>query len=66
MVSPDAETVDELTDSVQAHLGELLNGRDVPLLVRTILDGMSPVTVRTYLPVLVERRLREELSASAV
>lgn len=66
MVSPDPETIDELSESVQAHLGDLLTGRDVPLLVRTILDGMTPLTVRTYLPVLVERRLREELQASPV
>ncbi len=65
MVTPDPHTVDELSESVQAHLGDMLTGRDVPLLVRTILDDMTPLTVRTYLPVLVERRVREHLQDSS-
>ena len=61
MVTPDAETVGELTVSVEKHLGDLVAGRDVAELVRAALDEMTPLTVRTYLPVLVERRIRGQI-----
>ena len=61
MATPDPETVDELTTTVERHLGELAVGRDVAGMVRDALEEMSPVTVRTYLPVLVERRIRSQL-----
>jgi hypothetical protein len=61
MVTPDDETVAELTVSVQKHLGDLVAGRDVAGLVRAALDEVSPVTVRTYLPVLVTRRIRDQI-----
>ena len=62
MVTPDAETVDELTVSVEQHLGSLVAGRDVAGMVRDALDDLTPVTVRTYLPVLVERRIRSQIA----
>ena len=61
MATPDLETVDELTTTVEKHLGEMAVGRDVAGMVRAALEEMSPVTVRTYLPVLVERRIRSQL-----
>ena len=62
MVTPDAETVDELTVSVEQHLGSLVAGRDVAGMVRDALDDLTPVTVRTYLPVLVERHIRGQIA----
>ena len=62
MVTPDTETVDELTLSVEQHLGSLVDGRDVAGMVRAALDDLTPVTVRTYLPVLVERRIRSQIA----
>lgn len=61
MNTPDAEVVDELTTTVENRLGEMAVGRDVAGMVRAALEEMSPVTVRTYLPVLVERRIRSQL-----
>ena len=61
MVTPDDETVAELTVSVEKHLGDLVAGRDVSGLVRAALDEVSPATVRIYLPVLVERRIRDQI-----
>ena len=61
MNTPDPEVVDELTTTVENRLGEMAVGRDVAGMVRAVLEEMSPVTVRTYLPVLVERRIRSQL-----
>lgn len=61
MLTPDPETVDELALSVQKHLGALAAGRDLPGMVRASLEELTPVTVRNYLPVLVERRIRGQL-----
>jgi hypothetical protein len=61
MNTPDPEVVDELTTTVEKRLGEMAVGRDVAGMVRAALEEMSPVTVRTYLPVLVERRIRSQL-----
>jgi hypothetical protein len=61
MLTPDAETVDELTLSVEKHLGPLAAGRDLSGMVRASLEELAPVTVRTYLPVLVERRIRGQI-----
>jgi hypothetical protein len=61
LMTPDPETVEELTVSVQKHLGSLAAGRDVPGMVRKAVDELAPVTVLTYLPVLVERRIRSQI-----
>jgi hypothetical protein len=61
MLTPDPETVDELTVSVRKHLGALAEGRDVTGMVRAAVDELTPVTVRNYLPVLVERRIRGQI-----
>jgi hypothetical protein len=61
MLTPDSETVDELTLSVEKHLGPLVAGRDLPGMVRASLEELTPVTVRNYLPVLVERRIRGQI-----
>ena len=61
MLTPDPETVDELTISLEKHLGPLAAGRDLPGMVRASLEELTPVTVRNYLPVLVERRIRGQI-----
>ncbi|MEP6760274.1 MAG: hypothetical protein ABJA93_02785 [Sporichthyaceae bacterium] len=61
MLTPDPEIVDELTVSVQKHLGPLVAGRDVSGMVFAAVDELTPLTVRNYLPVLVERRIRSQI-----
>lgn len=61
MVTPDDETVRELTVSMQKQLGEKAAGRDLAAMVRAALDELAPVTVRNYLPLLVERSIRRQL-----
>lgn len=61
MITPDDETVEELTASVERRLGDIVADHDVSAMVRAALDDMSPVTVRTYLPLLVERHVRSQL-----
>ena len=65
MLTPDPETVNELALSMEKHLGSLVAGRDLPGMVRASLDELTPVTVRNYLPVLVERRIRSQIGSPA-
>ena len=61
MLTPDPETVAELTESLEKHLGTLAEGQDLSVLVRAAVDELTPLTVRNYLPVLVERRIRSQI-----
>jgi hypothetical protein len=61
MLTPDPETVAELTVSVEKHLGTLAEGKDLSVMVMAAVDELTPLTVRTYLPVLVERRIRGQI-----
>ena len=42
-------------------LGTLAEGQDLSLMVRAAVDELTPLTVRNYLPVLVERRIRSQI-----
>lgn len=55
----------ELTESVRPRLADVSNGRDVDALISAALDQLTPATVTTYLPILVERRVRAQLDPPA-
>jgi hypothetical protein len=51
----------EVVDSVRPRLADLAAGRDVDAMINEALDELTPATVTTYLPILVERRVRDQL-----
>ena len=54
----------QILDSVRPRLTDLSSGADVEALLNTALDELTPATVTTYLPILVERRVRERLGTA--
>jgi hypothetical protein len=57
---PRAERL-ELVDSVRPRLADVAAGQDVDRLINDALDELTPATVTTYLPILVERRVRDRI-----
>jgi len=57
---PQAERL-EVLDSVRPRLADLTDGQDLEAMLNSVLDELTPATVTTYLPILVERRVRERL-----
>lgn len=51
----------EVVDSVRTRLADVAAGRDLDTLIGSALDELTPATVTTYLPILVERRVRDQL-----
>jgi len=51
----------EVIDSVRPRLSAEANGRDIDPLINSALDELTPANVTTYLPILVERRVRDQL-----
>ncbi len=51
----------EVVDSVRTRLADVAAGHDLDSLIRSALDELTPATVTTYLPILVERRVRDRL-----
>jgi hypothetical protein len=51
----------EVVDSVRPRLADLATGRDLDAMINAALDELAPVKVTTYLPILVERRVRDRL-----
>ena len=51
----------EVIDSVRPRLAGEAVGRDIDSLINSALDELTPANVTTYLPILVERRVREQL-----
>jgi hypothetical protein len=56
-------TVDrlEVVDSVRTRLADLADGTTLDALIGSALDELTPATVTTYLPILVERRVRDRI-----
>jgi hypothetical protein len=56
-------TVDrlEVVDSVRTRLADLADGTTLDTLIGSALDELTPATVTTYLPILVERRVRDRI-----
>lgn len=60
-------TVDrlELVESVRPRLAAVAGGKDLDAMIDAALDELTPATVTTYLPILVERRVRARLEPPA-
>jgi hypothetical protein len=59
-VEPSADRL-EVVESVRPRLADVAAPQDVDRLIDEALDRLLPVTVATYLPILVERQVRESL-----
>lgn len=58
----------EIVESVRPRLADVVDdaaGADLDLMIGEALDELSPVRVTTYLPILVERRVRDRLRPRA-
>lgn len=51
----------EVIDSLRPRLAPVAGERDLEAMINSALDELSPAHVTTYLPILVERRVREQL-----
>ncbi|MBK5306174.1 MAG: hypothetical protein JJD92_05750 [Frankiaceae bacterium] len=51
----------EVVASVRPRLTDVGNGDDVDRLIEEALDELTPASVSTYLPILVERRVRDRI-----
>jgi hypothetical protein len=63
-VEPSLETSDprlDIVESVRPRLVAAAAPEDVDRLIDAALDRLLPATVTTYLPILVERQVREQL-----
>ena len=56
-------TVDrlEVVESVRPRLADVSRGQDIEAMINAALDDLTPATVTTYLPILVERQVRSRL-----
>ena len=63
-VDRDAERV-ELADSVRPRLSDLATDQDIDRMINLALDELTPANVTTYLPILVERNVRDRLHEAA-
>lgn len=59
-VEPSVERL-EVVESVRPRLADLAAPQDVDRLIDEALDRLLPVNVTTYLPILVERQVRDSL-----
>jgi len=67
-IHPGLETSDErleVTESVRPRLMDVADGADVDRLIAEALDELTPATVSTFLPILVERRVRDRIEHPA-
>ena len=51
----------ELLESVRPRLADVAGGQDIDAMIGAALDELTPATVTTYLPILVERQVRARL-----
>jgi hypothetical protein len=58
---PPGNEVDELVASLRPRLDGVAPADDIERLVRETYAAMSPVRVTTYMPILVERRIKDQL-----
>jgi Protein of unknown function (DUF3562) len=57
----DDEKAGELVDALRPRLASVAGEEDISRLVREALDELAPVRIYNYLPVLVERRVRDRI-----
>jgi hypothetical protein len=63
-VPPATLEVDELVATLRPRLEGVAVSSEVERLVRTAYAELGPVTVTTYLPILIERRIRQQLRST--
>ena len=51
----------EVVESVRPRLADVAAGQDIDSMIDAALDELTPATVTTYLPILVERQVRARL-----
>jgi len=51
----------EVVESVRPRLADVSRGQDIEAMINAALDDLTPATVTTYLPILVERQVRARL-----
>lgn len=51
----------EVVESVRPRLADVAAGQDIDSMIDAALDDLTPATVTTYLPILVERQVRARL-----
>lgn len=64
-IHPGLETTDErleVTESVRPRLTHVADDAVIDRLIAEALDELTPATVSTFLPILVERRVRDRLA----
>lgn len=64
-IHPGLETTDErleVTESVRPRLIDRADSAVIDRLIAEALDELTPATVSTFLPILVERRVRDRLA----
>ncbi len=59
-VEPSVERL-EVVESVRPRLADVSTLNDVDRLIEEALDRLLPANVTTYLPILVERQVRDQL-----
>ena len=67
-IHPGLETTDErleVIESVRPRLTHAADDAVVDRLIAEALDELTPATVSTFLPILVERRVRDRLARPA-
>ena len=58
--------IDELLETLRPRLADLAAQADVDALVRMAYSELGPVRVTTYLPIIVERRVRQLVAPARV
>jgi len=51
----------EVVESVRPRLADVAGGRNIDSMITAAFDELTPATVTTYLPILVERQVRARL-----
>jgi hypothetical protein len=51
----------EVVESVRPRLADVAAGQDVDALINSAIDDLGRVTVTTYVSILVERKVRDQL-----
>lgn len=51
----------EVAESVRSRLADVAGGRDIDAMIAVALDELTPARVTTFLPILVERKVRARL-----
>jgi hypothetical protein len=65
MSAPEVPEVDELIASLRPRLVDTVGAAEVDRLIREAVADLGAVRVTTYLPILIERRVRQRVRTAA-